>query len=242
MRRNGIEVALAATVGAVIALVIWALMQSSADETADDPSQAATTADTALDPSNAEPAERPTTQPPRERADIDAFLDAFRRSRTGTYKVSGRVQIAQAGTEDTSEIIVSTVRRGSEFIEEAGTTLLVGIDGKEQSCERAFGEKLLCGEVLEPTGVDAEIAGLERLFSGTDPDYLLYDDQSSCWQLVATSNPAPAQWGQSTTICFDDTTGAIARQTTSSTQGVRTYVAESISDEVTDADMVPPSS
>ncbi|MEZ5376726.1 MAG: hypothetical protein R2733_09475 [Acidimicrobiales bacterium] len=232
MRRDGIEVALAATVGAVIALVIWGLMQRTSDPADNDASSPTTVAEASTGP---------TTQPLREQADLDAFLDAFRASRTGTYQVTGRVQIAQAGTDDTTQLIVSTVRRGSDVIEEAGTTLLVILDGQEQSCERIFGGDLTCGEVLVPSSADDDVAAIERLFTGADPDYLLYAEDDDCWQLVATANPAPAQWGQSTTICFDPETGAIARQTTSSVQGTRTYVAETISGEVTDEDLIPPS-
>ncbi len=259
MRRDGIEVALAATVGAVIALVVWAFMQnpdsaarddqrSSDSTTANSTTANSTTADsttadstTAEGPTaNGEAASVATIQPPREQADLDDFLAAFRSSRTGTYKVAGRVQLAQAGTEDTNQIDVSIVRRGTDAIEVVGTTLLVSLDGREQSCERVFGDELICGEVLTPAEADDEVAGLEALFIGTDPDYLLYEDEPGCWQLVATSNPAPAQWGQSTTICFDES-GAIARQTTSSMQGTRTFVAETITPAVTDRDLIPPS-
>ncbi len=236
MHRDGIEVALAATVGAVIALVIWALMQNPAEERPAVDQAGTSEVDQAGSNSTA------TTQPLRDQADIAPFLTAFRASRTGTYKVSGSVQVAQAGTDDTTRIAVSTVRRAGEFIEESGTTLVVSTGGQEQICERSFGEDLACGEVLEPTPVDAEVDALENLFTGTAPEYLLYDDQPGCWQLVATSNPAPAQWGQATTICFDDETGAIIRQTTSSVQGIRTYVADNVSAEVGDDDLVPPTS
>lgn len=245
------EVAVAATVGAVVALVIWTVMQPSADDelgvddpttvteaaTAADESSSADTSDGAIE-SN-EPSSV-VTQPLREQADLEAFVDAFTASRTGTYRVTGRIQMAQAGTDDTNQVLVSIVRRGSDVIEQSGTSLLVSLDGKQQSCERPFGADLVCGEVIEPPTAEVEAAALADLFVGDDPDYLLYDDQPGCWQLVATANPAPAQWGQATTICFDAETGAIERQTTSSVQGTRTFVAETLTAEVTDDDLVPP--
>ncbi len=240
------EVALAATVGAVVALVIWTVMQPSADDELGlaDPTtvtEAATDADDTSDgviESN-EPSSV-VTQPLREQADLEAFVDAFTASRTGTYRVTGRIQMAQAGTDDTNQVLVTIVRRGGDVIEQSGTSLLVSLDGKQQSCERPFGAELVCGEVTEPPTVEVEAAALADLFVGDDPDYLLYDDQPGCWQLVATANPAPAQWGQATTICFDPETGAIERQTTSSVQGTRTFVAETLTAEVTDDDLVPP--
>ncbi len=233
---------MAATVGAVIALVVWALMQNPDDITDSDfQRQASSESVDTAEGSTSEAGSAATTQPLREQADINEFLAAFRTSRTGTYKVDGRVQVAQAGTDDTNQILFTIVRRGAETIEVAGTTLLVSLDGQTQTCERVFGEDLVCGEVIPTPDVDAEVASLEVLFGGTDPEYLLYADQPGCWQLVATTNPAPAQWGQSTTICFDEQTGAIARQTTSSMQGTRTYVAETIDPDVTDADLLPPS-
>ncbi len=100
----------------------------------------------------------------------------------------------------------------------------------------------VCGVITDAAPVSETIASLAALFAGDEPAYLLYDDDPNCWQLVATTSPAPTLWGQSTTICFDPNTGAITRQITSAASGIRTYVADSITAAVRDEDLVLPGS
>lgn len=240
MRREGIEVAVATTVGGIISLVIWALMQTDAGDRTPT-GDAAPTVDEAISPIDSE-LNVVSTLPLREQADIEPFLEAFVRSRMGTYQVTGRIEVAQPGNDAATTLPVTRIRRERDAIEEVGSTLVVALDGKQQTCERLFGSELSCGDVTEPTIPALEALAVRQLFDGPDPDYLLYADDPGCWQLVATATADPAEWGQSTTICFDAETGAISRQITSGAQGSRAFVAEEISAEVSDADLVPPTS
>ncbi len=224
MRQRDIQVALAFTVGAAAVLLVWWIFRPAPSS---EPSETAASVVT-------------TTIPLREQAALQPFLDAFEASRTGTYKIDGRLEITEPGVEAGSSLDVTHVRRGRDAIEITGTSQLVTVDGRQQSCEVLPGAETVCGAITDAAPVAETVAALAALFEGDEPDYLLYDDEPNCWQLVATSSPAPTLWGQSTTICFDPETGAIVRQITSATNGVRTFVANTITAEVDDADLAPP--
>ncbi len=180
-----------------------------------------------------------STLPLRLPGDIDDFVSAFEASRTGTYRVVGRLELSEPGVDGSERIDVTIARRGADSVEQWGTSLVVALDGRLQACER-LAEGLTCGAVTDAAPTEGDIEALRSLLSGPSPTYELFVDSPGCWQLVATSSPAPAPWGQTTTICFDAGTGAIIRQTTSSATGLRTFVAQEVSATVDDADLSPP--
>lgn len=186
-----------------------------------------------------------STPPERDLADVDTFLRAFTASRVGVYRVEGHLVVTPptAGGEpagDGQPIEVLVVRRGADSIEIWGDTLIVTLGGRQQSCERIPGAGLGCAPALRAPNAEQEAAELRRHVAGADSEYDLYHDQPDCWQMIARMSPAPAQWGQTTTLCFDAESSAITRQVTTGPGGVRTFVADVVSSTVTDDDLVPP--
>jgi hypothetical protein len=218
MRRGTLQTIGALLLGAAVAAGVW-LVFHRADEFASPPT---------------------TSFVPTPTADVEPFLDAFARSRTGTYRVIGHLDTEGVGDGATERVPVSITRRGTDVIEIWGPTISATLGARQQICDRVPDAGLVCGAVTDPVSVGDEVDELRRQLTGDPPDYQLYAAGDGCWRLVATVNPAIAVWGQLTTICFDPATGAIVEQTTSGSAGRRSFTVDDVTAQVTDADLVPP--
>lgn len=205
MIRRVIEVGVAIGVGVVVFLLVRPLISPSDDGPQQDSSENTTTTAALTGPVN-----------PIE------FLETYERSLSGPYLLRGTRTRFEAGDEIDSHTVKLARSEGNATLREGDSVVFIE-EGTQQVCE-ILNETLVNCSSPQAAPTNHELALEMGLPFSIDPDddrspkYKLYDSGPGCWQAIAT-RPLPLEpWGQTTTWCFDDGTGAlIHRQTVSGT-------------------------
>jgi hypothetical protein len=182
---------------------------------------------------------------PRERpAPEDAFLQAWERSRLGTYVVASTFT---RRLEDGRELSASTsvAQRPPRDRLVLGLGAVEGrLDGRVIRCASDAGATVSCftGPPAPPyeEEVATEIERLEGYVAGERPLYRVERRASGCFVLVLALDLPSPPYGRRATFCFDRETGAPTRTVIERDEAVDTTVADSIRPEVTDADLALP--
>lgn len=158
------------------------------------------------------------------RAAQEAFLTAWRRYRTATYRaelVFERVAKSGQTLRSSSTYIQQPPRR---VMREADSVLLTA-GAESRTCNRVNGA-VACApapNVDYDAGVEAEIATWRTALEGAVPYYVVSEPQPSCFQLDLAVVIADPPYGEVARFCFDNATGAltqrqIVRTTTTDTE------------------------
>jgi hypothetical protein len=192
------------------------------------------------------------------RADLDrstspaeaaaAFVEAWERSRTGTFVASGTVERRSevTGAALTSEDVVAQ-RPPARLHRQQG-----GVDGRVDDrlllcaaspTEGDDGAPCQLGPPGGPTyaeSVDEEVVGLRSLLEGPTPVYEVRVEPEGCFALEQLRPEPRAPFGVSARFCFDDATGAPTRRRVAFEGGItETLVVTQVRSDVTDADLEP---
>jgi hypothetical protein len=171
-----------------------------------------------------------------------SFLDAWERSRLGTYVVESTFR---------REHPDGSFSASTRIVQRPPDRLSIGLGGVEGTLD---GHILRCatdtsgdfecfdgpeaGDYREQ--VDKEIENLEGAVRGSRPLYLVESDGPGCFRLVlALAFPSPP-YGDSARFCFDDDTGATVLIEIRRGDAVDTTTAISVRSEVTEADLEVP--
>jgi hypothetical protein len=188
------------------------------------------------------PARKPGATRP---ADIDAFLAAWRRSRSGTWFVRSRfTRRTIAGDELEDEM--RTAQRPPERLTVGPLGAVAGrLDGRIVNCATGVTGVFRCG-TGEPAPeytkeVADEVATLREYFVAPLSLYSL-SVEGDCFALrLARTYPSPP-YGERARFCFDRETGAPTRQEIHRREGSDVQEAVELRAAVENADLDPPTS
>lgn len=198
--------------------------------------------------------------------DPHAFLDWFRRSRTGTYELRGVLHTTSHRGEEEVEVPILTVRLGTDSVERIGNTTIITAEGEQQQCDQIEAFAPVCGSIRPAIAPEQQIHALETLIVGPNAPYLLFamterldhrqtaprttspltqqasdhvspTEETPCWSLVSREPIIDEQWGQSTSFCFDPHTAAVVFEQTVGRNGTRTLEARVTKNQITLADL-----
>lgn len=182
------------------------------------------------------PIAAPSTLPLRPQTDLTTFLVAWEQSRTGPYALVGRIERTVGDRVD--ETAVRHTRNGDRRLEQWGPTAIVTANNEQRTCEVSTDGEALCGSLSPAPSIADEVADLTASFERHP--YLIYEDEPGCFLLVADGAAGLGhRFGQETTMCFDDETGAIVSWREVTGDAVEAFSVESISGQVSEDDLTP---
>ncbi|MGH1502919.1 MAG: hypothetical protein ACRBI6_05140 [Acidimicrobiales bacterium] len=244
-----------AAVGVAIGVAAGGIAAWSLVDGRDRPGSAATVTDAAT---ATETAPASTGQP----VGPDDYLAAWRRAHLAEVAVQGHHALVaddRSGGDlelPSDAAIVRRARRGDALLDQLGTQVTIGDADGLRSCLLTPTGSLACGPPGPVADVDGLEAGLRQRFADADEagDYEAFAvspptqlagglpvgvEAVSCWSLVAVRAVPLAAWGQVTTECFDDETGALVWSTTRRAEEVSVFVATSVRAPASDEDLQP---
>ena len=227
-----LEVAAAIAAGGVIGLAVFAVIRAN-----DDPEPITTTV---------------STLPVRGPLDPADLIEQFERSRTAEFALVGDLQRSRGGQVEL--VAVRQARRDDRALDEVGATSIVRRNDELLRCERIGGEVLCRDPEPRPT-VDEEVAVFTALVDGETARYDIYNETTDpteafgasanglglelrCWTLLARNLPAGG-YGDESTLCFDQETGALVLSATRNGESVDTLRTTDLRLDVVDADLEP---
>jgi hypothetical protein len=186
-----------------------------------------------------------------EAVQVDAgegFVDAWERSRLGTYRTAGTY-------ERHSEVTGASIASEDVLAQRPPRRLhhqLGGVEGRDDDrivlCPAppsGAAETPPCqlGPPGGPTyaeSVATEVEGLTTLVTGPGALYRVTSSAEGCFELVQERSDPRAPFGVSASFCFDDATGAPVRTRVSHEGGiVEVLVVNEVSHTVSDRDLEP---
>ncbi|HEY9556721.1 MAG TPA: hypothetical protein VIR58_08300, partial [Acidimicrobiales bacterium] len=189
---------------------------------------------------------RPATGSGSDTAE-SALIEAWARSRTGTFVTTGTFERRSdvTGASIASEDVLAQ-RPPRRLHSQMG-----GVEGRDD--ERLLvcpapppdsePEPCRYGPAGGPTYAEAterELAGLRSLVGGTDPLYGVTVDDAGCFHLELRRSDPRATFGQAAELCFDDETGALVRREVHHEGGiVEVLEVDEVRADVSDADLAP---
>ena len=199
--RRAVPVLVAVAAGAVVAFGLgWVLGAFDAN---DGRSGAAPTQGLSGDSAGEQPS-------PRAELDLAEFLDRWDASLVGPYVVSGTLTRTRGVTdphtvEESADFRVA--RRDGRVLDQLGEFAVVTSDGMQRDCQIFGPDEVACTEPIAAPTPSEERASLEQELA----NYLVYEHaDDSCLELVARGPSNFGRWGQSSVVCFDEATGAVA--------------------------------
>ncbi len=243
-----------AAVGVAIGVAAGGIAAWSLVDGRDRPGSAATVTDAATATDTA-----PATGQP---VGPDDYLAAWRRAHLAEVAVQGRhARLADDRSGDDLDLpsdaaVVRRARLGDALLDQLGTQVTIGDADGLRSCLLTPTGSLACGPPGPVADVDGLEAGLRQRFADADEagDYEAFAvspptqlagglpvgvEAVSCWSLVAVRAVPLAAWGQVTTECFDDASGALVWSTTRRGEEVAVFAANSVRVPVTEDDLRP---
>jgi hypothetical protein len=185
---------------------------------------------------------------PAAEGEVEAFIQAWERSRAGTFRTSGTFERRSdvTGAVIASEDVVAQ-RPPARLHRQLG-----GIEGRVDDrllvCPAAPPDDAASGpcQLGEPGGptyaesVAAEVAGLRSVLAGPAPVYSVEAEGDGCFTLEQERIEPRAPFGISASFCFDADTGATVQRRVTYEGGItEALVVTEVRSEVTDADLRP---
>jgi hypothetical protein len=178
-----------------------------------------------------------TVYPADQAANAEAFLEAWARHRTATYRAeltwSRRLANGQE-LEVTRTVVQQPPQRA---IRQAGSTSLIGADASMNCEPRTDGT--VCTQlpgVDYDAAVANEVAAWRTAITGDKPAYAIDSSRDGCFELRLVGSLVDPPYGDLSQVCFDDATGAMRSLQVVRTGATEIEQATSISSTVTDAD------
>ncbi len=201
---------------------------------------------TAVEPWGSGPAEVDTgavTVPSAEAA--AAFVDAWERSLTGTYRSVARYERRRDG-EVLVVAEVRTAQRPPLRLVVSGDTVTARDAELETACAVDIDGRFRCRSAAATTTdaqeVADEVALLATYVEGPDVLYRVQRSEGSgCFDLELVREIDSPPYGRSARFCFDDDTGAVLSSEVHRDTVDDVTVVSELSATVSDADLVPPS-
>ena len=171
------------------------------------------------------------------------FLDAWSRSRTGTYAVRSTFERElRDGRGFTSEGFLA--QRPPERLQAQFGNAVGRVGGRLVTCSTGAEGVYRCAEG-EPDAtyaeeVEAELATLRSYVAGTNSLYRVESGDDGCFRLLERRRVPAPPYGSTAEFCFDADTGAPTLIRIERPEGTDTTRAVEVRDEVTDADLRPP--
>ncbi|MFT7599787.1 MAG: hypothetical protein ACI8TP_002723 [Acidimicrobiales bacterium] len=218
MARRVLEIIAAVALGIIIVVVVFVVLDRG--DRADAPIRSSSTL--------------PLASP----IDPGTFLEAWERSLTGNYAVVGTVERTRGAQREVYNR--RQARLDGDSVEQTGRTAVVIRDGQRQICEVFAANDIRCGPAEAALTSTAEYESVAALFA-VDGLYEVYAvDEPECF-VVSGRRPVGigAAFGQQTSVCFDQLTGALANYQEDTGDNREIFVADSISADVSPADLEP---
>lgn len=156
------------------------------------------------------------------RSPAEELVDAWRRSRTATYRAAGTFERTGAGG--------ARMRNAVELVQRPPDRVLRQFDEVTgHRGDRASFEDL----------VAREMQAFRSLVEGPDPLYRVTRTDPACWRMRRTRNDPRGGFGLDAEICVDRPTGAIRRITIDHGTVDERTVYDEITAEVTDEHLEP---
>jgi len=180
------------------------------------------------------------TVPPVDDAAADAFVDAWRRSLTGTFVVvSAFERETRAGGTFSSETV--TAQRPPDRVVTGAGSVDARIDGRLVACASDPDGVLRCrdGGPAPPYEalVEGRIGRIAELVQGEQPLYAVDAPGDGCFRLrLRASLPAPP-YGLLARFCFDGRTGAPTSSEIRREDSVDRTTVTRLSEEVSEEDL-----
>lgn len=176
-------------------------------------------------------------------AAADAFLAAWRRSRTETYAMEATFsRVSRDGR--TLESASSVAQRPPDRLSVGLGSVTGRLGGRVIGCASSPDGELSCREGGAAPDYGAEVEGELRTLAGyvrgPGAPYAVVTEGDGCHRLVLRARMVAPPYGTEATFCFDDRTGAPVRTEIVRPEATDRIVATEVRDEVTDADLVLP--
>ena len=177
---------------------------------------------------------------------VTRFLDAWERSRTGTFVM--RSQFRRILTDGQRlERIVVTVQAPPEHLTIDGGSITGVLDGVRVACSVDDEGARECREGAEvengaySRSVDTQLETLAGYVTGPNRLYEVTVDAEDCFVLAQDRHLPAAPFGTQGRFCFDAETGALSFTEIARPEGTDRLEATEIRAEVTEADLSIPS-
>jgi hypothetical protein len=170
-----------------------------------------------------------------------AFLDAYRRSRLGTWAVDARFERrTAAGAALTSEMHIA--QRPPDRVVKGLGTIDARRDSRRWACAADAAGAVTCRDGGPAPPYEAEVAEeLQTLAGYVGPEgfYAVTREGSTCFRLhLRAALPSPP-YGQGALFCYDPETGAPVRTEIERIEGIDRTVALAVRARPTEADLDP---
>lgn len=183
------------------------------------------------------------TEPPPPDAAATELVDAWRRTRTATYRAEGTVvrEGRAGGRLETPTLYVQRPPR--RLFRQGGTVR--GVDGGQAfRCPPAPGGGAASCVTEGPVvayddRVEAEVAAVAELVVGPAAHYEVRPTVDGCWRLEARHHDPRARFGDRALICVDAASGALSSLRLEFTTAVETTTHDRIDTAVDDDDLRP---
>ncbi len=162
-------------------------------------------------------------------------MDAYEASFDGPYALTGEFEFANANASTSQQ--VRRARIGDRSLDQIGSGAVVTRDGELRRCSDD-GTQFLCTQPEpEPTPSSRRNELADELDEGEG--FTVVQKPDGCFVLTAIGDGTFSLFGFETTYCFDEETGAIASKITVKGRRTESFIARSISAEVTEDDLTP---
>lgn len=178
------------------------------------------------------PAVTSTLGPPDR---TEEFLDAYEASFDGPYALTGEFEFANADAATRQQ--VRRARVDDRSLDQVGSGAVVTRDGELRRCSDD-GTQFLCTQPEpEPTPASRRNELADELVKGDG--FTVAQKADGCFLLTANGDGTFSLFGFETTYCFDAETGAISSKITVKGRRTESFIAQSITAQVTEDDLTP---
>jgi hypothetical protein len=171
------------------------------------------------------------------------LVEAFRRSRTATYRATGTFERTAPDGERIAAKVEVVQRRPDRLLRQFGEVHGRRGDRELRCPAPTGGEEPECG--LGPPGkgfdelVEDEVEAFRVLVSPPDPLYEVRRLSGSCWRMTRTRNDPRSGYGLETELCVDPASGALRSVEIDHGRIQERTAYDAITTEVTSADLEP---
>jgi len=194
------------------------------------------------DDDNGHPKDTTTTSFPASRAAAESFVDAWRRSLTGTYLLATRFEREIDG-EVRFESEGVTVQRPPDRVVTGGGNVDARLGGRRIACATDPDGTLRCRDAPAADYEDFVAEGVDRvadLVLGPRPLYAVALRGDDCFRLRLRFVFAAPPYGEAARFCFDAETGALVELAVGHAEAIDRTEAVELRARVTDADLELP--
>jgi hypothetical protein len=188
------------------------------------------------------PVPPPSTTGPHGAADAQALVDAWQRSRTGTWVVEAHYTLQRGGAVVSEGEQATAQRPPDRLVRQFGSTQGT-VAGRAVACATGPDDRLACrdGGPAPDYGQDVarEVANLAALVQGQGAAYAVAAQEGGCYALDLLRTLSQPPYGRHARFCFDPATGAPVRQEVDHEGEVELTVATDVR-APTDADFALP--